>query len=354
MTMTVAETVAELGDGGVPTQRIACEVVIPVRWEDPPTEQVDDFRRYLARLVRCCEVTVVDGSTDPTAVHRWSSWPSDVRILRPDPRWAGDNGKVVGSMTGIQAARHERVVIADDDVRHTQDTLQSLTVALEDAELVLPQNYPTTWTWWSWWECGRVLLNRAVAADWPGTAAVRRSTALRMGGWCPDVLFENLEMARTVKAVGGRVVHRPDLLVARHPPSVEHFLAQRLRQAYEDQAVPARMMTQLGILPVPFLLRRHPLALAATTLAVVGIAESGRRRDRGAVYFHPTASLAAPLWMLERGVLSWGALFQRARGGLPYHGRRIAVPAHSIGYLIERVASGPRVDACEPARGGLS
>lgn len=326
--------------GDVVSARLQCEVVIPVRWHDPPTEQAEEFRCYLAELVTWCAVTVVDGSVDARARQRWRSWPSDVRRLRPADRWAGANGKVVGSMTGVEAARHERVVIADDDVRYTQEVLASVVEALEDADLVLPQNYPTRWTWWSWWESGRVLLNRAVSVDWPGTAGIRRSTALRMGGWSPDVLFENLEMARTVTAGGGRVVHRPDLLVARHPPSVRHFVAQRLRQAYEDQAVPSRLAVQLAVPASVLLLRRSVPGLLAAAVAVVGLAELGRRRDGGAQAFHPAASLAAPLWLIERGLLSWGALYQRARGGLPYHGRRIAVPAHSVAWLSRHHGSG--------------
>lgn len=317
--------------------RLECEVVIPVKWHDPPGEQSEEFRSYLAELVTWCSVTVVDGSTDATAEQRWTSWPADVRRLPPCDRWAGANGKVVGSMTGVEAARHERVIIADDDVRYTREVLASLVDALELADLVIPQNYPTRWTWWSWWESGRVLLNRAVSADWPGTAGIRRSTALRMGGWSPDVLFENLEMGRTVAAAGGQVVHRPDLLVARHPPSVDHFVAQRLRQAYEDQAVPARLMVQLAILPSLLILRRSPLALVTAAAAVVGLAEYGRRRDGAAAAFHPVAPLAAPLWLLERGVLSWAALGQRTRGGLRYHGRSIRVPAHSVQWLSRRL-----------------
>lgn len=317
--------------------RLACEVVIPVRWHGPPAEECDDFRCYLDELVRWCDITVVDGSTDPGVEDRWATWSPSVRILRPAARWAGANGKVVGSMTGLEAARHEQVVIADDDVRYTREALTALVRALDGADLVVPQNHPTRWTWWVWWEAGRVLLNRAVSTDWPGTAALRRSTALAMGGWCPDVLFENLEMARTVEAFGGVVCHRPDLLVARHPPTMQHFVAQRLRQAYEDQAVPARLAAQLSVLPALLALGRRPHRLGAAVLGLVALAELGRRRDGAAAHFHPAAPLAAPVWLVERGLLSWAALVARARGGLPYHGRRIRLPAHSVAQLRTRV-----------------
>src|SRR5690606_1314668 len=79
--------------------------------------------------------------------------------------------------------------------------------------------------------------------------------------------------------------------------------------------------------------------LGGAVAAAVGLAELGRRRDGGAGFFHPAAALAAPLWLLERGVLSWAALAVRTRGGLPYHGRRIAVPAHSPKWLEEHLLS---------------
>ena len=40
-----------------------------------------------------------------------------------------------------------------------------------------------------------------------------------------------------------------DLYVARRPPSAEHFLSQRVRQAYDDFAIPARMATGWLVLP---------------------------------------------------------------------------------------------------------
>ncbi len=257
--------------------------------------------------------------------------------MRPDPRYGGANGKVTGAMTGIEAARHERVVVADDDVRYDPSHLGAVVRALDDADLVLPQNYPTSLPWWAWWESGRVLLNRAVAADWPGTCAVRRSVVMAAGGWSADVLYENLEMARTVGAVGGRVVHRPDLLVARHPPPVRHFLRQRVRQAYEDQAQPLRLALGVGVVPTTFALARKPRLLAAGAASLVAAAEAGRRRAGGLRAFPAHTPLAAPFWVLERGVCTWLALGARARGGVRYHGHRMPVAAHSARWLARHV-----------------
>jgi hypothetical protein len=330
-------------------RRLACELVVPLRWVDATEEDETELASYLGKAVQWCEVTVVDGSPGPAAAARRSRWPSAVRVLRPDLRWGGANGKVTGAMTGIAAARHPMVVVADDDVRYGYRELSAVVNALRLADLVVPQNVPTRWPWWVWWESGRMLLNRAVAVDWPGTMGCRRDLVLRAGGWSADVLFENLEMARTVDAAGGWVVHRPDILVPRRPPSLRHFLGQRVRQAYEDGASPVRSAIGLGTLPALALLgRRRPLLHLAAVL-VTGVAEVGRRRSGGRRVFPAWTSLAAPLWMVERGVCSWVALGARLRGGALYHGRRLPVAAHSPRWLRTRLRrTGP---AARPGSG---
>ena len=317
--------------------RIDAELVVPVRWGAVDPEVERDFEQHLSRTARVCDVTVVDGSVGEDARRRRERWARHVRVLTPDPTWCGPNGKVGGAMTGIWAARHERVVLADDDVRYDADQLAAVVRALHDADLVLPQNHPTAFPWWAWWESGRMLLNRALATDWPGTCALRRSTVLAAGGWSADALYENLEMARTVAAVGGRVAHRPDLLVPRHPPTLRHFLRQRVRQAYEDRAEPPRFVVGLCVAPLAVaLLRRRPGILVGAAAGVVAVAEAGRRRAGGRRAFPPHAPLAAPLWVLERGICAWLALLARLRGGPVYHGRRMPLAAHSLRELERR------------------
>ena len=70
------------------------------------------------------------------------------------------------------------------------------------------------------------------------------------------VLFENLELVRTIEAVGGRSVSAPDLFVRRLPPETPHFWRQRVRQAYDEFARPPRLIAALSILPL-LTVRRH-------------------------------------------------------------------------------------------------
>jgi hypothetical protein len=312
--------------------------VVPVRWSDG--EQRDALAGYLRQLrEHCAEPIVVDGSPGPVFRANAAAWGELATHLAPDPAEACLNGKVAGVRTGIHLASHERVVIADDDVRYDPGSLRRTVGLLDGHDLVRPQNYFVPLPWHACWDTARTLLNRSAGRDYPGTLAVRRSRMLAMGCYDGDVLFENLELIRTVRANGGRVASPLDLYVARLPPSASHFWSQRIRQAYDDFAIPARMATWLAIPPLLAWagLRRRPSAPVALAALSIVAAERGRRRNGGRHVFPARSSLLAPVWILERGLCSWLAVGQRLRrGGTRYAGQTIRVAAHSEAELRRR------------------
>jgi hypothetical protein len=179
------------------------------------------------------------------------------------------------------------------------------------------------------------LLNRAIGSDPPGTLAIRRSAFLRAGGYDGDVLFENLELIRTIAASGGRVVVRRNLAVVRLPPTTRRFFEQRIRQAYDEFARPPRLVASLAIAPLVITaMSRSRWAAGGLAIAAIGVAEFGRRRDGGAAMFPAWTSAFAPLWLAERALCSWLAVgFRVFRGGMPYRGRvlrRSATPKRDL------------------------
>ena len=311
--------------GGGADGREAAEYVLPLRWTGD--EGLEELTAYLRELAGWLDVTVVDGSEpERFAVHA-AAWAGVVRHLAVDAS-AGGNGKVHGVDAGVRAARHEAVLVADDDVRYDRAGVRAVVAALREAELVKPQNVFDPAPWHARWDTGRSLLNRALGEDYPGTYGVRRSAYVAMGGYDPHVLFENLELERTVRASGGRVAHRPDVAVVRRPPTARHFRSQRVRQAYDSWAQPARLAAEAAILPAVVWAARRPVRLLALLAATVLVAERGRRRWGGAAVFPRTAALWAPLWLLERGVTAWAAAGLRARGGVRYGGTRLSRAAH--------------------------
>jgi hypothetical protein len=318
------------------------EVVIPLRWD--ARGDVDELAAYLKNLSQWADVTVVDGSPDPLFDVHATAWAAHARHIRPQPLLPGRfgyNAKVDGAMTGVRQARHELVVLADDDVRYDEKALRQLVTRLDHADLVRPANVFSAWPWHARWDGARTLLNRALAADWPGTFGVRRSILLSTGGWDRDVMFENLELVRTVRAAGGTVVDAPEVLVLRRPPEAGQFLNQRVRQAYDDLAQPWRLVAALATVPAAALaLRRRPVWLLSAAVATAGGAEAGRRRAGARRYVPADVPLFAPLWVLERGVCSWVALGARLRGGVRYRGKRLRLAANSLRTLRRRHAGG--------------
>jgi hypothetical protein len=327
---------------------LTAEYVLPLRH---PT--LDDgsleLARYLRELAQVIDVTVVDSSPAEVRAAHAAIWGGAVRQLGVRP-WPGANGKVAAVVTGVRAARHENVVIADDDVRYRTPELTAVVAALSGADLVRPQNVFVDLPWHARWDTARTLLNRALGTDHPGTFGLRRDTFLAMGGYDGDVLFENLELSRTVRATGGVEVRLPGVFVPRRAPTTRHFLGQRVRQAYDDLAQPTRLVAEASLLPMAGwglaralrsrrgtprsreVLRGGAHLAAGTALAVL-VAETGRRRHGGARIFPRTAALWAPLWLAERAACVWLALAARAAGGVRYSDGRLGTAAHSERWL---------------------
>lgn len=243
--------------------------VLPLRWREDTGW--DELCAYLRKLSTWIAVTVVDGSDPAFFTTHAVGLPASVDHLPVGP-WPGRNGKVAGVMTGVMAATEERLVIADDDVRYEEDQLSRVVRMLDAVDLVRPQNYFIPLPWHARWDTARTLVNRAFGGDYPGTLGVRRSRLLAAGGYDGDVLFENLELIRTIRSSGGRETVARDVFVARVPPSVDHFAGQRVRQAYDDFAQPARLVAELALLRVLFWAARRPARMAALGVASIAVA----------------------------------------------------------------------------------
>jgi hypothetical protein len=313
------------------------EYVVPLRWSDDAG--LDEFTEYLRTLTSWVAVTVVDGS-DPVLFSRHSAaWFGIVRHL-PVADWPGRNRKVAGVVTGVFAARHEMVIVADDDVRYRPDQLAVMQFRLAGADLVRPQNVFDPLPWHARWDTARTLINRAFGSDYPGTLGIRKSALERAGGYSGDVLFENLQLIRTIAATGGRVVNANDLFITRLPPTTSGFIEQRVRQAFDDFAQPGRLIWEASWLPALLmgLVIRRRVALLTLVTAPIAVAEMGRRRHGGRSAFPPTSAAWAPLWVMERAIAVWLAIGQRLRGGVRYRGTRLPLAATRVSPLVGTTA----------------
>jgi hypothetical protein len=333
--------------------------VLPLRWTEPgPIEELSAYLHSIDAVAD--EILVIDGSPAPIFAEHATALGDVARHLAPHADLDCQMGKVNGVLTGVRECRGELIVLADDDVRYDPPTLRRTVELLGEADLVRPQNYFDELPWHARWDSSRTLLNRVFTGDptfpvgdFPGTLAVRRSALLATGGYDGDALFENLELMRTIRAAGGRVVTPLDLYVARRPPNTAHFFSQRIRQAYDDFAIPARIGAFLALLPLAAhsLRRNHlrPTLLGAATAVLA--AEVGRRRAGGRAHFSFSGSLLAPAWVLERSICSWLAVGAKLRGGALFGGRRVprsATPLRRLRQLHSGVLDGRGGSAVRP------
>lgn len=339
MKATRAEATAARADAVTAT--LPCTYVVPVR--TAPGESLGELAAYLTGLAQLVdEVIVVDGSDAATVARHRAELPKSVPVVEPHERTP--MGKVGNVMTGLRVARNEFVVIGDDDVRYTVHDLEQVVDRLHDADVVRPQNYFHPRPWHARVDTARIALNRVLGGDWPGTLAVRRSLLLQAGGYAGDVMFENLELVRTVRAAGGREAVALDVNVRRAPPTARHFRGQQVRQAYDEFARPARLVASLLVAPLVAVAaargRWRALGIAAVSVTVV--AEVGRRRAGGRRVFPASSVLAAAPWLVWRSLCSWAALGARLRGGVRYRDSRLVRAATPRRELHERVLRATR------------
>lgn len=127
--------------------------VLPLRrWRPEPLEELTAYLRWLAPRA---EVIVVDGSSPEIFARHHEAWRGLVSHIPVDPEHRGRYGKVNGVLTGVEAAHHERVVMADDDVRYDEPGLLRVATLLRDADLVRPQNYFDPLPWHARWDTDR-------------------------------------------------------------------------------------------------------------------------------------------------------------------------------------------------------
>jgi hypothetical protein len=260
---------------------------------------VCEFAAYLSDLgVAKCEVIVLDGSSEHTfARHRRVlCWVG--RHVAARPRHRHLDGSIDAMRAALDLASCDKVIVADARVRYGAKALDDLCAMLDAHESVEPQDYFEPLPWWGGIEAGRMLVQRAVDPPSRGkTFAIRRSATRGLR-----------EIER---------MHARDVFVRRLPPNVGDWLDERPKQAGDDFHFPVKTALFLLLLPLAVILGifggmrlasgyASAIAFASVALAVCG-------RIGAAPFFPLRACLYAPLWVLERSVSVYWALFRRLR-----------------------------------------
>jgi hypothetical protein len=325
--------------------------LLPIKYAHPAS---DEFFSYVHWLSSRVDLIVIDGSSSGVFAQHASRCAATVRHIPVDSDVLEFvNGKVAGVITGLRRCAHETVIIADDDVRYDVAGLREMANQLARADVVRPQNYFQPLPWHAYLDTARMLINRVSGGDWPGTVGIRRSVVARTGGYDGNVLFENLELVRTITAAGGTQAVVFGLYVRRLPPTTSHYWSQRVRQAYDEFARPARLVVWLAIAPAAIMLGLSGkwTWFAPPMAAVIVAAEAGRRKASGRRVFPFTASLVAPVWIVERAVCAWLAVGSRLIWrGIRYRGRIVAKAATPFHELQSRFMTQPATGKVFPER----
>jgi hypothetical protein len=308
-----------------------CAYVLPIRRTRFNPGDAASLRQYLETLKKAgCEVIVADGSA-PEVFDQYAGILGTIcRHVPVDRRFGYLNDKVNGIYTGIELASFDRIILADDDVRYSAANVRTIMRLLDHHEIVRPQNFLDPLPWWAKMEAARMLINRALlpTADYPATCAFRRGRMLAAGRYDGDVLFDNEEITRHLAQDGCTFAYANDLFVRKCPPTLRKWTEQRPRQAYEDFGMRLKTTLFLALLPLSLLIggrfRIAGLAVFFLTVSLLAIliAACGRARGKARRFFPGYCCFFAGLWVFERTLSTYWALYwYLTRGGYPFGGR---------------------------------
>lgn len=317
-----AENSREIGD-----KQTFCTYLLTIRRVRFDADEAADFRDYFKMLAEAgCEVLVVDGSPPEVFAEYGNIWRGACRHETVDPQYKYLNGKVNGIHTGVALARHERIILADDDIRYTPENVRRMADSLGEYDMVRPQNYLHPLPFWARTEAARMLINRAWIAegDYSGTLGITREAMRRVGHYDGDVLFDNEEIVRHFRYKGARICYARDFFILKRPPAFEKWIEQRPRQAYEDFVMRAKTLF-FTLVPIVLLMTRLKAgwSLAIIYIAVISVGSiitAALGLKEGAARFFPASvALYAPLWIAERCVSTyWAFYWYLTRGGYPF------------------------------------
>jgi hypothetical protein len=219
-------------------------------------------------------------------------------------RWVGRHlhlphatADIVRAATAVAAC--EKVIVATEDVRYSSAAIGKMCDLLEIHEAIEPQDYLDPLPWWSAVDAGRMLIHRGIESepDHDSTFGFRRSAA------------RSSELFR---------FPAPEVFVRREPRPFSEWLGQRPKLAGDDFVLPVKTAFFLSLIPVIALFAiAGGVQLAtgyASAIAFMAVVLAVRGRSGAAAFFPLRACLFAPLWVLERSVSVYWALFRKLRG----------------------------------------
>lgn len=271
-----------------------CSYVVLI---DRPAD-ICELGQYLSTVSLDCDVVIIDRSPKP-------EFEANACTLR----WVGRHlhvphagGDIIRTACAVAAC--EKVIVATDDVRYSPAAIARMCELLAVYEAIDPRDYVDPLPWWSAIDAARLLVHRGIDSQ-PDhdTSFGFRKSATRTG--------ELLRFAAS------------DVFVRRRPHALLDWIAERPQLAGEDFALPVKTAFFLSLLPLLVLFAvagGYQLAAGyAGAIAFTAFALAVRGRLGATSYFPLRLCLFAPLWVFERSVSTYWALFRKLAGATYAH-----------------------------------
>ena len=133
-----------------------------------------------------------------------------------------------------------------------------------------------------------------------------------------DALEVVEDHTRRLVAAGAEVYPATSVFVRRQPGALDEWMAKRPRAAGDDFALPMKSVFFFSLVPLMLVLALLGGARLAggyaSVIAFASFALALRGRTGAAAFFPLKACLYAPLWVFERSVSVYWALYRKLRG----------------------------------------
>jgi hypothetical protein len=312
-----------------------CSYVVVMEEANASSRDLRELGRYLSTLgVSGCDVVVLD----PSARMAFELHGRTLRWVARHVAVRAEHRSPAGSLDRVRAAcavaACEKVIVATEDVRYTPEAIAQMCDFLELHEVVEPQDYLQPLPWWGSIEAGRILVHRGIEPrpDHGATFGFRRGVVRALRTLAIGDVID--DPARRLAAAGADVFAAADVFVRREPVPLDAWIEERPRIARCDFSLPIKAAFFFSLVPLLLILailgdpRLAGVYAGAIAFSSVGLALRGRAG--ASAYFPLCACLFAPLWVLERSISVYWALFRKLRGTeLATSRTPSALPLHS-------------------------
>lgn len=316
-----------------------CTYLVALEGDCASADDLRELAAYLSNLaVSDFDVVIVDGSRPPTLDRNRQTLRWVGRHVVAGPQHLTADGSIDLIRAAVDLATCDKVIVADAQVRYSDEAIDRICTLLDLHEVVEPQDYIDPLPWWSGIDAGRMLLHRSLSPlpDHGSTFGFRKNAIRGLRSLEHGVASD--DDVRRLASQGAEVFCAIEVFVRRLPPVLSDWLRDLPRHADDDFSVSAKAAFFFGLLPITLVLillggaRLAGGYAGAIAFASLGLAMRGRM---GAAAFFPwRACLFAPVGILERSISVYWALLRRLSWGS--EPRRIPIAMRSG----QRAASG--------------